>query len=809
VGPTVDEAYQSLSAIRAQLDDALKSARSEQDARFKLINRILVEVLGWSHSLVDTERPIQSKDGFVDYSLRDLSGRTIAVIEAKRIGAIELDTATQHLTPVKVGGQVLKPALDGIQQAIRYAAQVGTAYAVVTDGVRWIFFRALRSDGIPPLEGKAFVFPSLAAVQEDFATFYELLAPTALSEQLHTARLNNLEGGHARPVEPRFFIKDPSDARLIPRSELGRDISELFKRFFAAMSSNDDEMRKACFVETRESQEAEIDLAKIAMHLANNIRTLDSTHAQELAVELQSVVNSGLSEICLIVGGKGAGKSTFLVRFFADVLDEETRESCVVCSVNVAEYPGGRETVDAWLAAKLRDEFERSLFATEQPTYDDYMGIFFATYQRWSTATFRHLYETDKNAFKIKFGEYVEDRREKAPYEYAVGMMRHSSLGRKKLPCVVFDNIDEQSFAVQEEVFRFASAQRESCPCFVLLTAADKAVWQLSKSKSIQSLFSKVFFLPTPAAREILAKRVGYIRAKLEDGEEKSGKYFSSRGLKISIKNVGAFAAVIEETLINHESVSGLLGRLSNFDIKRMLQLSERIISSPALNVDDLVRSFFDPKGLGPLDQRRVIEAAILGDYDRHNEIGNEFILNVFRTDGRYPYSPLLACSILTVLLAQRVSAADIDLAHMAVADLLNFFEACSVARDETRRCVAHLFESSLIAALDPTDELGDGTKVAVTAKGHAHLELASSDPTYIAYMALVTGLRYAQTRDTLQAHFASDHPKIEGARSTFASYLLTDDATKLRVPNVEGYTGLTKFRNEFAATWKAKASPG
>ena len=43
---------------------------------------------------------------------------------------------------------------------------------------------------------------------------------------------------------------------------------------------------------------------------------------------------------------------------------------------------------------------------------------------------------------------------------------------------------------------------------------------------------------------------------------------------------------------------------------------------------------------------------------------------------------------------------------------------------------------------------------------------------------------------------------------SLFARQLLADNATKRRVPNVEGYSVLTKLRNEFAAIWRAAAEP-
>lgn len=800
---TIDQSYKKLSTLRADFERAFVECASEQDARFKLINRFLTEVLGWAHEPIKTEIPTES--GYADYTLFDASNRAIGIIEAKKIGALTIDTASTALTAVNIGGQVLKPASDGIQQAIRYCAEVGATYASLTDGERWIFFRAIRNDGQPPSTGKAFVFPSFTAVLEDFATFYELLAPDALAGQLHFARLNNLEGGHIRAAEPRYFIANPEDAHLLSRTDISRDIVDLFKRFFAAMgATDDDEMRKACFVDTPESREAETALSKITAHLTNAIQSLETEHGKELQAEIRNVVDSKIAEICLIVGGSGSGKSTFIERFFEDVLSSDLQEACVITTIDVSEFPGGNLNPEQWLAERLRDSYESALFAAEGPTYEDYMGMFFSTYQRWSNAIYRDLYRTNKDQFKIKFGEHVEERRESRPHEYAVGLLQHTIFGRKRLPCIIFDNVDRVQQSIQTEVMRYASVLKSASACFILISAGDRSVWRLSKSIDIQSYFTRRFFLPTPPVKEILSRRVGYIRAKLEGDERVSGEYFSAKGLKISIKNLGAFATVIEETLVNHPGISDRLGRLANFDIGQMLRLSERVISSPTLKVDDLVQSYFTPKGIAPFDERRVLGSMILGDYDRYSTLGNEFVINIFSTDGNYPYSPLLACSILQTLLSLRISnQSDVDASHMAVASLLNYFEPCGVARDETRRAIKQLFESKLVAPLDPSgDKLTDSTKVAITPRGHAHLDFAMQDEVYLTEMARVTGFRFTQTRNTVESFLQAQN--VTQADSLFARQLLADDATKLRVPNVEGYSVLTKLRNEFAATWRA-----
>jgi hypothetical protein len=273
----VDKAFDGLTSIASELRDALRDGVTEQDTRLQVIDRFLTTVLGWPHNSIRTE--VNANSRFADYALMDDSNRCLGVLEAKKTGVLTVDTASQRKTDAKLGGRVLRPAMDGISQAMDYCADLGTAYAIVTDGNTWIFFRATRTDGLPPKEGRAIIFPNFTAVIDDFSTFYELLAPSSVSQKLHLARLSAVEALLSRPREARHFIRPSDEARLLPRTELGRDVAEVFNRFFAGISSEQDaEMRHICFVETRQSREADATLVKIASHLTKRYTAWHGGH---------------------------------------------------------------------------------------------------------------------------------------------------------------------------------------------------------------------------------------------------------------------------------------------------------------------------------------------------------------------------------------------------------------------------------------------------------------------------------------------------------------------------------------------------
>jgi hypothetical protein len=357
------------------------------------------------------------------------------------------------------------------------------------------------------------------------------------------------------------------------------------------------------------------------------------------------------------------------------------------------------------------------------------MGMFFRTYQRWSEATYRDLYATDKTAFKIKFGEYVEKRRTEAPDDYALGLLGHTAASRLRLPCVVFDNTDQHSSAVQEAVFQYAVSLRNASVCFLLVPITDRSIWRLSKSGSFQSYTSRTFFLPSPPAREILQKRVKFIERKLEEDAAASGTYFSSKGIRVSITNLNAFVQVLEEAFVRESALSGLIARLANFDIRRMMLLAQRTICSPSFRVEDLIKIYVAKQNQG-FDPRRAMRALILGDYDRHVDQSSEFVANVFLTDGSRPHSPLLVLSVLELLAGvKRQARSNPDDGYLSSSDIIHYFAPCQIEAEDVRDVLKSLLKRRLIEPLEPDrDDYHDALMVGVTSAREAHQELAYGD---------------------------------------------------------------------------------
>lgn len=429
----MDEAKLVFDNLLAQWAIILGTIDNEADTRFKIIDMNLGDVLGWNR-LGDFSLEAYSPAGFADYIMY-ADNRARMVVEAKKASTILLNTrvnSVQYLTAKSVG---LKNAQAGMSQAQSYCVDNGVNFSVLSSGTEWIAYWATRK-GKKPSEGKVIVFPTLESISQDFSIFWDLFSKTAVMEERYEALIVEAEGMPVQAAEIMRPILRSNELKLLQKSKLAHDLDGVFRRFFTKMTGDEDpEMLTRCFVESKESREADVSLDKISNTLLNRLETMSSENGDQLQEKMGHAIDSHLGEYVLIIGNKGAGKSTFIDRFFTLVLAKHFRERCVVIRVDVGDAAGDTEHIVEWLDRELLNTVEKQIFSDGRATYEQLQGVFYSEYQRWRDGPHKILYGTNKAAFKEKFGEYLEQMRTNDPHSYVIALLNDIVVNRKK--CLV------------------------------------------------------------------------------------------------------------------------------------------------------------------------------------------------------------------------------------------------------------------------------------------------------------------------------------------------------------------------------------
>ena len=783
----IDEAQQAFYSLSSEVAGNIENIISEEDAKIQIILRLLVEVLSWSHSDIGAER--KHDNGYSDFIL-SMGGKESFLLEAKKIGALSI--ATQEVNKVrylKIGGNTLKDIQPGIEQAVSYAAPNGISVAVLTDGIRWVIFKSFIP-GSNYKEREGFVFPSLEAISNDFSVFYELLSKQSFGKKLYASHFDKL---HNKRLLLSQTLKAPftdNDIKIQNKTDIAFDLDQVFSAFFNKLTGDEDEeLLVECFVETRESRIADFALEKITANVLGNITPAEKQVDKELSALIQSAVELESGQTIFIVGPTGAGKTTFLSRFFKKTLSNTIRKQCIVVSLNCLDSTGREDTALKWLTEHLIKKLEEEMYDEGCPSFEQLKGLYYSDYKRRQKID-ETLYNKDHAAFDQKFiNEFLDKKVEEDREGYLRRILADSVRSRKKLPILLIDNTDEFTPEYKKEIFQFAQSLRRAINhCLLIFPVTDKSAWAFSKTDIYSIYKSKSFFLPTPSPREVFRKRIDFIRSKLKalPNEKEKRKYMTRKGISVSIENIEGFASVIEDVFVDHEYTSKTIGEISNYNIRNTLELSQKVITSPVYELADLLKAVISG-GMANLSFAKFMNALLKGDYELFKQNDNHFIFPIYQVDNQIKQSPLLPLRILQLLRATKNGARTIEDKHLTVDSLSNYFDSMGCSETALNEAILKLLKSGLIEPYDSSiRHIEPNQRVAITYSGTRHYELSVFNRVFFEQMALTTGIVNHEIADQIKGIYRSERgyqEKMEEIRGLFLDYLIAEDSAHLQVP--------------------------
>lgn len=805
---TLDKAEETLTKLILGFDSNRKKILTEEDAKIQLINEMLFGVLGWKPRQLSAERKHPS--GYSDYLVGNPENPEF-VIEAKRLGLLELQLAqVNRQRSLKLSGAAFKSITKEISQARGYADDCGLPFSVLTDGNAWIIIRT-SVPGKNFLDAEAFVFPSLGSVKNSFPLFFDLLSPDQVRLRVFRQCFDEIHNPRVLLEQTLRAPFEDGEINLGRKSDLAFDLDRVFDRFFGKMRGDDDpDLLIECFVETRESRIADFSLEKITARILGNISSGAGTVDDRLARLVEAAIEVDEGQTVFIIGPTGSGKTTFVDRFFRKTLNPSIRQSCIDVRISCLDAGGAGADISVWAVEAMIESLEQKLFDDGHPSYEHLKGMYYREYSRRRDGVGAALYQQDKSAFQIEFGNFLSVMVEQDREGYLKRLLADIVNNRGKLPVLIVDNIDEFSQQQKEALFQLAQALRRYAKhAMVIFPITDKSAWSFSKSDIFGIYKSKSFFLPTPSPRDIFSKRIEYLRGKL-DSERKGkarGDYFLSKGIRVSIDNLEGFAGVLESVFISQENTAKTLGELTNYNIRRTLELARRVMTSSVFDVDELIAAYVSGQPIAT-DYNRFLLALMKGDYQLYRPHDGHMILPVYQVDSRFKQTPLLALRVLSLLEATSEGGRSVEDKHASIQSIVDYFDALGIVESSVAPCLKSLLAARLIEPFDMSDLTVNGKlNVAITHSGRIHLNLASRSRVFIEQMALTTGIADESVSDELSAIYLGNGPileRLDKVRRTFVEYLVREDSVY-----VSGHPKADRYENQEDLLRRLKAQLG
>jgi len=520
---TIDQSIRAFNKYKDQITSFLEIDMSESDTRSKVIDNILIKVLGWAEE--DITREGHSDAGFFDY--RVAANNFNFVIEAKR-NFIEFDLPNNHKTTSL--NALYKGNKEIINQIRSYAMEEGLQYGFFTNGKQFVISKLVNVNGTKWKKNKCVIFDGLDSIENRFIEFYNLISKKSVTEQ---------GGFHYQPEMSKSgnkiinYLSDKNEEliRNSISSSLIPTIERVFGEMFKYSDLDDRELIEECYVYNNETKKNKSDIERLfgdlppayeevipIVNTKNQINQISS----EITDYPTTIKDTPPPNPIVIIGSKGAGKTTFLNYLFKVGLNKE----------DLKDYPSiyldFRKFSDDHLSNRT-DQIFKSLI---EGIYEKYNSMDLFTikvlkrvFRQEIKYNDKGIWEYSKNnnpsEYQSKLAEFIEQKTK--DYEnHFVKLSEYLLRERRKRLIVIIDNVDQFNITIQKKAYVFAHSMNMTARCAVLISLREGYYYKFRHETPFNAYESNVYHVTAAKYSTVLLRRINFAIRKLSVEEENS-----------------------------------------------------------------------------------------------------------------------------------------------------------------------------------------------------------------------------------------------------------------------------------------------
>lgn len=449
--------------------------------------------------------------------------------------------------------------------------------------------------------------------------------------------------------------------------------------------------------------------------------------ATEISTEVQKFSNNPAfySRVQLIVGAVGAGKSTFIQRYYRRLMSEQAKERTRWAFLDFNVLPPNANLQD-WIADQFVESYAEvnsvDLFKLRQLE-----RTFAHELNQFDRGPNQRLKEIDRVEFERRRATYLEDLG-KDSTKFAECVARHFS-GEKGLGIVVvFDNVDKRSRDLQLAIFEAAQWFKDLTRALILVNLRD-STFQAHRDEPPLDAFANAinFYIQPPRFAQVIRKRLELVLEVLPDEVAKRQEYSLTSGFKIRYpaSRLGEFLLIIYVSLFDQRSlkIASALEALVAKDVRRALGMFADILVSPHIPTNQITGTMLSG-GANRIPEYRIIRSLMRQRYKFYNS-NSSYIRNIMDVDLDHNRpSNFLYADILEFLIRNR--KAQIDFAqegYATVGTLRKKLGAGGYDEDDVASAVKTLVKWGLIEPESLIiDDLADDDAVRMHATGFIHM---------------------------------------------------------------------------------------
>ena len=507
-----DIAYKNLTEFEKDYSAFKELDLSETDTRSKILDKLLIDVLGWSE--FDIEREGWVRVGFFDYEVKTSAFQF--VIEAKK-------NFVEFKLPKKGNEVKLKSIYNGnkevIDQIRNYIFERGLSYGVITNGTQFIVAQFSNTLGKDWKEQKCIFFKDIEDIKKNFDKFYDLLSRESVTSygRLKINKTSNIAKtivkDHSLKRKNYELVRNQISQQLIPI------INKVFEEIYNTESLEGKKILQDCYVENKDVKKYNSELGFI---FADNPPTFDTRIVpvqntektqEQLKEQIFTDVNV-LPDPIILIGTAGAGKTTFIKYFTEVLLSKKHKKNRPLVYLDFRLYTSQTIRDTRFIYDNIIKQLENDYPELNLNKFNILKTIYKKDIDKKKQGTWSYFISNED-----KINEAIAsliDEKQKDSINHLISITNYLLYKCNKRICVLFDNADQLNEADQKEVFLLGNGINRNLKSIAIISLREGYFYKWKNKPPFNAYQSIVYHITAPPYRKVLEKRINYVMTRFD-----------------------------------------------------------------------------------------------------------------------------------------------------------------------------------------------------------------------------------------------------------------------------------------------------
>lgn len=737
----INDCHKDFITYKSSFEEFKAETLTESDTRSKIIDKIFIDVLGWHETLIRREGYVI--EGYYDYLFSIPNFQF--VVEAKK-------TFVKFVFPLKHTALTIstfeKSNKDVVTQVRKYLFEMGLQYAVITNGVQFVVGKFVNSDGSDWRKNKCLIFNSFEDIEDRFVEFYNVLSFAAVQENFGFKI--HLEESIQKPGKTILSSLPSKDAELVRNSlssELTPIINHLFGELYDVDETINKELIKECFIENKEIKKNKSEIDKLFADLPPKVeKMVQARNTASIISQIKDEIeddnlkfNQNPPNPIIIVGSKGAGKTTFINYLFKND-DEELIENHPYIYVDFRKYIGHKHQFEETIYSDIIDQIYEKYNQFNLSSFKALNAIYRKEILRNNESIWKHdieKYGENGDNYQARLSQFLEEKIKNSEAHF-FKLSEHLIKSRRIRLCIVIDNADQFETEVQKNVFLFAQSLNRKGHVYIIISLREGYYYKWRYLPPFDAFPCNVYHITAPPYREVLQKRITYALSKIELKGTSKGSVDKNKTLILNNDSVRKFLLSLQTSLFGSENSKMLdyLHETTYPNIREGLEVLKQFLISGHTEVHQYVlRQETSPDSKQPIPFWEFLKAVGLNSRKYYNH--NISIINnlFYPTEGSR--SHFLKIKILKFL-DTKLTQGGISEKYINISELINAFVNTGyvskyVYKELNELCRFRLIETeNQISDVENISDLCVEESICISMKGHHYINSLVNEFSYI-----------------------------------------------------------------------------